>query len=85
MINALNTLAGTFSFTISEVAGGCHSANSPHYQGLAFDVNVIDGRPVNTANPDVARFRDACSALGGTTLGPGDPHHDTHVHCAFPH
>jgi hypothetical protein len=44
-------LQKAYSFGVSEIAGGCHSANSLHYRGLAVDVNVINGKHVSSTNP----------------------------------
>jgi hypothetical protein len=77
-------LANTYTFGVSEVAGGSHSPNSRHYVGVAFDVNVINGQGVNVNNADFRNFMQRCRELGATeVLGPGDAGHDTHVHCAW--
>lgn len=74
-----------YSFTVSEIAGGSHSPRSRHYDGVAFDVNIINGSHVSSANTWYRGLMAACRALGATeVLGPGDPGHATHVHCAWP-
>jgi hypothetical protein len=78
-------LAETYSFSISELAGGAHSRTSRHYDGVTLDVNVLNGRRVSATHPDVAKFKRDCRRLGATqVLGPGDPGHATHIHCAWP-
>lgn len=79
----LRTAKG-YSFRVTSVAGGRHGSTSRHYAGLAFDVDRVNGGPVNGSNPRWG-FRRACRDLGATeVLGPGDPGHDTHLHCAWP-
>lgn len=85
MLQGMLDAAGTYSFRVSEVAGGKHSsANSRHYKGTAFDVDRIDGKPVNASHPTYKSFMKKCKDLGATeALGPGDEGHDTHVHAAW--
>jgi hypothetical protein len=84
MLAAINKLAQTYSFSISELAGGSHSKHSLHYDGVAFDVNVLNGQRVNASHPDVAKFKRDCRSEGATeVLGPGDAGHATHIHCAW--
>jgi hypothetical protein len=59
---------GIKSIRIGYTTNGTHSKNSNHYRGLAADIDMINGRPVNTYNKDpevkarvdaiVSRFRD---------------------------
>jgi zinc D-Ala-D-Ala carboxypeptidase len=85
MLASLLKLADTFTFSISELAGGEHSVGSRHYNGVTVDVNVINGRPVGSGHPDLTNFKSACRDLGATqVLGPGDAGHSTHIHCAWP-
>lgn len=85
LLEGILRLAERFSFAISEIAGGSHSRTSRHYAGIAMDVNVINGQRVSARHPDVRGFMRACRDLGATeVLGPGDPDHDTHIHCAWP-
>jgi zinc D-Ala-D-Ala carboxypeptidase len=78
-------LRNSFTFRVSEIAGGSHSAGSRHYAGKAIDVDIVDGRGVSAANPHVRGFMARCRALGAVeVLGPGDAGHATHVHCAWP-
>lgn len=84
LLTGLTVLARHYTFSVSELAGGSHSAGSDHYQGVAFDVNVINGRQVGATHPAVAAFRQECRNLGTRQdLGPGDPNHETHVHAAW--
>jgi hypothetical protein len=62
------TLQKTYSFEVSEIAGGCHSANSRHYRGLAMDVNVINGKHVSPTNPYFMQVVQLCARLGATEL-----------------
>lgn len=74
-----------YTYRVSELAGGLHGDNSRHYAGKAVDVDVIAGIEVNANNPFFRDFMAACRAYGATeVLGPGDPGHPTHVHCAWP-
>jgi hypothetical protein len=85
LLSSLLKLAETYRFSISELAGGSHTAGSRHYAGVTVDVNVINGQRVSDTHPDVANFMRDCRALGATqVLGPGDPGHATHIHCAWP-
>lgn len=85
MLRGLLALAERFSFSVSELAGGSHSANSRHYVGTAVDVNIVNGRRVGATHPDLPAFMTLCRQLGATEMrAPGDAHHDTHVHAAWP-
>jgi hypothetical protein len=85
VLTGILKLAETYSFSISELAGGEHSRTSRHYDGVTVDVNVLNGRHVSATHPDVANFKRGCRSLGATeVLGPGDPGHATHIHCAWP-
>jgi hypothetical protein len=79
----MNALFG-YNFYVTEIAGGDHSANSLHYAGKAFDIGIINGVPVTASNQYYRAFMDACLLLQASqVLGPGNPGHDTHVHCAW--
>jgi hypothetical protein len=85
LLTGILKLAETYRFSISELAGGSHSRTSRHYDGGTVDVNVINGQHVSRTHPDVANFKRDCRSLGATeVLGPGDPDHATHIHCAWP-
>ena len=79
------TLSQHYSFAISELAGGSHNSSSRHYAGIAADFNMVNGRRINASHPDLAAFKARLRDLGATeVLGPGTPHHGTHVHAAWP-
>lgn len=85
MLAGMVSLADTYSYLVTSIAGGSHSVNSLHYLGLAFDVGVINGLGVSASNPYVDGFMNQCLSLGATeVLGPGDAGHSTHIHCAWP-
>ena len=85
LLKSLVTLANEFSFSISELVGGSHNANSRHYAGVAADINAINGRHVSANHPDFANFMQRCRSLGANeVLGPGNAGHSTHVHAAWP-
>jgi hypothetical protein len=75
-----------FSYEVTALAGSRHgSMNSRHYVGKALDVDKIYGVPVNASNPYYTAFENACFLYGATlVLGPGDPDHNTHIHCQWP-
>jgi zinc D-Ala-D-Ala carboxypeptidase len=81
----LLTLARHYTFEVSEIAGAAHHRNSRHYDGIAFDVNHIDGAHVAATHPDLANFMQWCRDLGcNEVLGPGDAGHSGHIHGALP-
>lgn len=85
MLQGMLTLANTYTFRVTEIAGGSHTTGSLHYAGRAFDVDTINGRPVNSSNPYYRAFMQRGRSLGATeVLGPGDPGHSTHVHLGWP-
>jgi hypothetical protein len=85
MLRGMLALRHGFTFRVSEIAGGSHVAGSRHYAGKAFDVDILDGQAVSASNPHFRSFMARCRALGATeVLGPGDPGHATHLHCAWP-
>ena len=85
MLSALLGLAERYSFAVSELCGGSHNPTSRHYAGVAFDINEINGKPVRAGHPDLEAFKALCRKLGATeVLGPGQPHHATHVHAGWP-
>lgn len=85
MLQGMLQLADTYNIRITSIAGGSHSPTSRHYAGVAFDIDKINGTPVNFSNPDYQALMRRCRALGATeVLGPGDAGHNTHVHCAWP-
>lgn len=85
MLRGMVVLAESYSYYVTEIAGGDHSTNSRHYVGVAIDVSQINGVGVSAAHPSQRAFRDSCRALGATeVLGPGDAGHAGHIHCAWP-
>ena len=79
-------LAQKYKISISEIAGGDHSANSSHYKGLSIDVNIVNGDHVdirNISDDEIIAFRNAAYAAGATkVLDPlNEPvHHFNHFH-----
>ncbi|MFO1183483.1 MAG: chitosanase [Bauldia sp.] len=85
MLSAMAALSEKHRYFVTEIAGASHSPNSRHYAGIAFDVGILDGRPVNSSNPARQDFMAMGRALGASeVLGPGDPGHSTHIHLAWP-
>jgi len=85
MLRGLLALADQYSFHVSELCGGSHSATSRHYRGVTADFNILNGQHVSAAHPDQAAFRARCQNLGATeVLGPGNTGHATHIHAAWP-
>ena len=85
MLQGMLQLANTYHIRVTSIAGGSHSSTSRHYAGVAFDIDKINGTQVNLSNPYHRALMQQCRALGATqVLGPGDPRHNTHVHCAWP-
>jgi zinc D-Ala-D-Ala carboxypeptidase len=91
LLRGMLALATTYSYVVSEIAGGKHGKNSRHYAGVAMDVVVINDKDVSAKNVYVAPFMRMCRSLGATeVLGPGhrDKHgvkdHEGHVHAGWP-
>lgn len=86
MLRAMKVLAREgYTFRVTSMAGASHSRKSRHYAGLAFDVDMINGRKVGWGNPYWRKFLRRCREMGATeTLGPGDRGHSTHIHAAWP-
>ncbi|MGV3721273.1 MAG: hypothetical protein ACO1SX_10235 [Actinomycetota bacterium] len=85
MLAGILGLAETYTFSITEIAGGAHYADSRHYAGVAFDVVRINGAAVNATHPHWRAFLQKGRALGATeTLGPGVAGHATHLHLGWP-
>jgi hypothetical protein len=80
MLRSVLELTRYYKMSIAEFAGGCHDSQA-HYKGVAFDVNRIDGLPVNIGHPRYKQFMDDCQELGATkVIGPPHAGHATHVH-----
>ncbi|MGJ8655739.1 MAG: hypothetical protein ACSHX6_04740 [Akkermansiaceae bacterium] len=87
MLQTMLYMADTrgYTYRVTSIAGGSHSRTSRHYAGVAFDVDMINGRKVNYSNPYFRAFMSAGRAKGATeALGPGDRAHSSHVHLAWP-
>ncbi|MFI9628464.1 peptidoglycan-binding protein [Streptomyces sp. NPDC052042] len=85
MLNGLLKLRTQYGYrlSVSEIVGGDHSGNSRHYAGIAFDITHINGRHVGSGAPH-KQFMATCRKLGAQqVMGPGDPGHGRHVHCAW--
>jgi hypothetical protein len=75
LLNGIETLSLIFSFSISEIAGGSHSVGSSHYDGVAVDINVVNGIPVrNMSESQVNQFRNGAFNAGAIKVY--DPYHD---------
>jgi zinc D-Ala-D-Ala carboxypeptidase len=84
MLSGMESIAGTYTFRVTAIAGGSHSANSYHYAGRAFDVDTVNGIGVSASSSNYRAFMGRCRDLGAIeVLGPGDAGHDTHLHCAW--
>jgi len=84
MLRSVLELSRYYTFRIAEFAGGCHGANSRHYRGLAFDVDMIDGQLVSIHHSRYKDFASDCRELGATEiLKPPDAAHHHHVHAAW--
>ena len=82
---ALTEPPHSYTFHVTEIAGGSHSTGSRHYRGVTFDADRINGQAVSIDHPDQLEFRAACRELGARqVLGPGDPGHGGHIHAAWP-
>ncbi len=87
MLQTMLYLADTkgYKYRVTSIAGGSHSRTSRHYAGIAFDVDMINGRKVGYSNPYYKALMRAGRAKGATeVLGPGDRAHSSHVHIAWP-
>jgi len=84
MLNGLYYVGSAYRLTLSEIAGGSHTAGSQHYQGVAFDVASINGSSVSSSNPYYQAVMQSCRNNGASlVLGPGDAGHATHLHCQW--
>jgi peptidoglycan hydrolase-like protein with peptidoglycan-binding domain len=85
MLQGMVKLAGSYTYRVTSIAGGSHSPTSRHYDGVAFDVDIINGQEVSSSNRHYRAFMQSCRALGADQVfGPGDSGHSSHVHCAWP-
>src|SRR5208337_3940828 len=83
MLEGMLKVSRSYTFLVTEVAGGEHVPGSKHYHGMAFDVGTINGERVDSDNSDYPAFKALCLQLGAKVLGPGDPGHSTHAHVAW--
>lgn len=85
MLKGMLELSKKYKFRVTEIAGGSHSRSSRHYSGVGFDIDRINGRPVNASNPYWKAFLRDARKIGATELlGPGHRGHSTHLHVAWP-
>lgn len=75
-----------FDFRVSTIVGGSHSGSSRHYDGIAFDINRINGSRLSTNTRTLnGKITDLCREYGATEiLSPPDSGHSSHIHCAWP-
>ncbi|XP_006811639.1 uncharacterized protein LOC102809432, partial [Saccoglossus kowalevskii] len=72
-----NAASPSNTVQVNSIAGACHSTTSYHYRGTAVDFQVKASSPWET-------YMNLCAANGAVeNLGPGDPGHSSHTHCAF--
>ena len=85
LLEGLKTLSDDHSYRVTALAGGSHSARSRHYLGVGFDVDQLDGMPINKDHPGFREFMARARELGATeVLGPGNGGHDNHIHVSWP-
>jgi zinc D-Ala-D-Ala carboxypeptidase len=94
MLQALLEITQGRRVRVSEIAGASHSANSLHYQGTAFDIDLISGvsGPGNTISHQLADpLVSICKAQGAREAwletAAGTPASSSgngnHVHCGW--
>ncbi|HZK70248.1 MAG TPA: hypothetical protein VFD03_01850 [Clostridia bacterium] len=76
MLASMLDMSYWFSFSVSEIAGGSHSAGSKHYTGASFDVNRINGVAVSSRNIYIWSFMNRAKQLGATYVA----YEGNHVH-----
>lgn len=88
MLAGLYTVATRYNISVSEIAGGEHSANSKHYAGKAFDINHanIKGSPLIHLTAAAPRsvidgIMNACREAGGRAID--ETRTANHVHCQW--
>jgi RHS repeat-associated protein len=85
LLDGLAALSKEYSFRITELTGGKHSAITRHYIGVAVDIDEINGVHVTASNPYFKELMARAKELGATeVVGPGSPNHGTHVHLGWP-
>lgn len=86
LLQHMLTLANSYTYYVTELAGGSHGTTSYHYSGKTVDVGTINGQTVGWSHPNLESFKQACWNLGAVeVLGPGYPGHDHHIHCSWGH
>jgi zinc D-Ala-D-Ala carboxypeptidase len=80
MLQGMLDRAGAFSFRVSEIAGGSHTTTrSRHYDGVAFDVDILNGHQVRVQGGDEKAFMQGCTNDGAAqVLFEGN-----HIHCGW--
>ena len=87
MLQGLLTIAQSTTVRVSEVSGGQHHANSKHYAGAAFDIDLINGKTPNLttgSNANATPLLNSCRSSGASLVqveNLGQP--GTHVHCEW--
>ncbi len=85
LLEGLTELSNDHTFRITSLAGGSHSTRSRHYLGVGFDIDMLDGQPINANHPGFRDFMAKAREMGATeVLGPGARGHDTHIHVSWP-
>jgi hypothetical protein len=79
LLECMIQLAGTYTYGVTEIAGGAHTSGSFHYAGRAFDVYSINGVTVNSANTYVEGFIQICNN-NGARLAYLEPPDYNHIH-----
>ncbi len=85
LLEGLKTFSEDYTFRITALAGGSHSARSRHYLGVSFDIDTLNGQRLSKDHPDFRSFMALAHEMGATeVLGPGDAGHNTHIHISWP-
>ncbi len=87
LLQTMLSLANEFNFSVSEISGGSHSANSRHYLGQAFDINVLNGQAITRNHPGgYSTFINRAIALGASNaaLERNDSGNGAHIHLEWP-
>ena len=85
LLEGLTELSDSHTFRLTSLAGGSHSERSRHYLGVGFDIDMLDGQPINADHPGFRDFMTRARELGATeVLGPGARGHNNHIHVSWP-
>jgi hypothetical protein len=69
MLATMLELSKQYRLSVSELAGGIQSSRtSPHYDGLAFSINLLNGRTVSSSHPDLQAFTARAKTLGANSV-----------------